>query len=340
MAKFCTGCGAALEDDKKFCTLCGAAQSEEGASAPAVEPAPKPQPTRPIQPTPPPVYHSPPQSQEAAVPPKGSKYDPITTWGYIGITLLMCIPVIGLVLMIVWACGKCKKIAKRNFARAMLIMLAVSLVISLILAIAGRALVKNVANTIEQESSISVSGLLGGGSESRDGSGSSGGLGDLLGGLAGMSGSGGDVTNEDIEDLEALGDLLDGLGALTGEDGGSLDDLIDGAIDVNKEAEAANDGWPKSLRAYPGGTANATASYRTEITGTSLEEMMDWIDELKKDGFVYQDFYDFGMTEEDMLGMNGWWAYDGETYLSVSYSDGTVIVDHTKELPDLSGLLG
>ena len=62
---------------------------------------------------------------------------------------------------------------------------------------------------------------------------------------------------------------------------------------------------------------------------------MGWIEELKKDGFEYQDFYDFGMSEEDMLGMNGWWAYDGNTYLSVSYSEGTVIVDHTKELPDL-----
>ena len=62
---------------------------------------------------------------------------------------------------------------------------------------------------------------------------------------------------------------------------------------------------------------------------------MGWIEDLKGDGFEYQDFYDFGMSEEDMLGMNGWWAYDGKTYLSVSYSDGTVIVDHTKELPDL-----
>ncbi len=67
---------------------------------------------------------------------------------------------------------------------------------------------------------------------------------------------------------------------------------------------------------------------------------MAWIEDLKKDGFEYQDFYEFGMTEEDMLGVNGWWATDGEIYISLSYSDGTVIVDHMNELPDMSSLLG
>ena len=132
----------------------------------------------------------------------------------------------------------------------------------------------------------------------------------------------------------ALEKMLDGLEGVTGEDSG-LDGLIDGAIEANREAEALNDGWPSTLRAYPGGEANAVASYRTEISGTTLEEMMGWIEDLKKDGFAYQDFYDFGMTEQDMLDMNGWWAYDGKTYLSVSFYEGTVTVDHTKELPDL-----
>ena len=62
---------------------------------------------------------------------------------------------------------------------------------------------------------------------------------------------------------------------------------------------------------------------------------MGWIEHLKADGFEYQGFYDFGMSEQDMLDMNSWWAYDGNTCLSVSFADGTVIVDHTKELPDL-----
>ena len=152
--------------------------------------------------------------------------------------------------------------------------------------------------------------------------------------MSGLSGEGG-PTNQNIEELKELNKMLEGLGGVTGEENG-FEGLIDGAIEANKDAEAANDGWPKTLREYPGGTATATASYRTEISGTTLEEMLGWIEDLKGDGFEYQDFYDFGMSEQDMLDMNGWWAYDGNTYLSVSFSEGTVTVDHTRELPDLA----
>ncbi len=367
MAKFCTNCGATMEDDKKFCTTCGTLLGEAAPASPTPEAAPEvtaepivtpapeaspvtepaPQPTRPppqAQPTPPPPQPQPQPITYAAtepVPPKGSKYAPITTWGYIGIFILMCIPLVGLILMIIWACGKCKKIAKRNLARAMLIMTVVGLVISLIIGIAGRAVFKSAMAAIEQESGINISELADGGAAASSDGGSASGLGDLLGGLAGLSGSGGDdVSNSDIEELEALGELLGGLGALIGEDSSGFEGLLDGAIEANKDAEAANDGWPKTLRKYPGGTATATASYRTEITNTSAEEMMGWIDDLKKDGFQFQDFYEFGMSEQDMLGMNSWWAYDGKTYLSVSYYDGIVTVDHTKELPDLSSYFG
>ena len=68
--------------------------------------------------------------------------------------------------------------------------------------------------------------------------------------------------------------------------------------------------------------------------------MLGWIDQLKIDGFEFQDFYGFGFSESDMLSMDAWWAYDGKTYLSVSYYDGTVTVDHTKELPDLESYFG
>ena len=47
-----------------------------------------------------------------------------------------------------------------------------------------------------------------------------------------------------------------------------------------------------------------------------------------------------GMSEADMQSMNAWWGTNGKWYLSISYADGTVTVDHMTELPDLSGLLG
>jgi amino acid transporter len=43
---------------------------------------------------------------------------------------LMGIPVIGLILSIVWACGVCRKIARRNLARAWLILLIAAIVLS------------------------------------------------------------------------------------------------------------------------------------------------------------------------------------------------------------------
>ena len=340
MAKFCTNCGATLDDDKKFCTECGAPVNEApaGAAAPPPPPpqsAPQPQ-AAPVyaqaatatMPPPQPAYQPAAAYGGDAPPPKGSKYEPITTGGYIGTMLLMCIPIVGQILMIVWAFAA-RKVNKRSLARASLIMLVVMLIISFLIGLALKSLFGKVVDIIEEETGVNITEITGG--EGRDGE--SGGLGGLLGIVSGLSGEGGS-TNQNIEELEELNKMLEGLGGVTGEENG-FDGLIDGAIQANKDAEAANDGWPKTLREYPGGTATATASYRTEISGTTLDEMMGWIDDLKKDGFEYQDFYDFGMSEEDMLGMNGWWAYDGNTYLSVSYSDGTVIVDHTKELPDL-----
>ena len=418
MSKFCTNCGATLNDDARFCTECGATLEAAAAqpAAAAAPPPPPPQAAAPVMQAAPPPQAAPaaekpkkkkkerPVYEDYDAPAPGSKYAPISTWGYIGISLLACIPIVGFILLIVWAFGGCKKINKRNFARAMLIMMAIGLVFSLISGCAMKMVFDKAVDAIEEESGISVSalmgkdngksgknsksddkenssgglgdlgalaGLLGGssdsGSKSGDsskdnddaanalgdlgalagllggGSGDGADLGSLLGGLAGAAGgSGGNATNQDIESLEDLSELLGGLEALQGGEssGGGLSEFAGNAADINREAEAANDGWPSTLREYPGGNAKATASYRTEISDTTLEEMMDWIDDLKGDGFKYQDFYDFGMSEADMLGMNGWWAYDGKIYLSVSYADGTVIVDHTKELPDLSGLFG
>lgn len=343
MAKFCTNCGATLYDDKKFCTQCGASVDEAPAGAAAL---PSPPPQSAPQPQAAPVYAQtatatmpPPQSayQPAAAyggdmaPAKGSKYEPITTKGFIGIMLLMCIPIVGQILMIVWALGGCRKINKRNLARASLIMMVVALVISFILGLVLKSLFGKVVDQIEAETGVSISEITGG---EKSKNGESGDLGGLLGIVSGLSGEDG-PTNQNIEELEELEKMLEGLEGVTDEESG-FNGLIDGAIQANRDAEAANDGWPKTLRAYPGGTATATASYRTEISGTTLDEMLGWIEDLKGDGFEYQDFYDFGMSEQDMLDMNGWWAYDGNTYLSVSFSEGTVIVDHTKELPDLA----
>ena len=78
------------------------------------------------------------RSERSASP--GSKYEPITTGGYIGIFLLMLLPLINLILLIIWACGGCQKVNKANFARAMLIMMIIGSVLSLLIFFAVRML--------------------------------------------------------------------------------------------------------------------------------------------------------------------------------------------------------
>ena len=359
MARFCTECGATLADDKRFCTKCGtpvgAAAGEAGKVQVENAAEQSAEVSQPVQSahqkqTPPPMQPVAPVYGADIAPAKGSKYDPITTWGYIGIMLLMCIPVVGLILMLVWAFGGCKKVNKRNLARASLIMAAIGLIFSLVIGILFKSLVGTVVGKVEEETGLSgLTGLMTGEEseeipeESSDSELSA--LMGLLGGAAVLesadgSGSNSNITNQDIQELEALSDMLDALEGVNGE--GSTDGLsefAEKAADINREAEAKGTGWPKELRPYPGGTQTATASYRTEITGTTYEEMWAYIDDLKSDGYEFQDFYDMGMSEEDMADY-GWWGTDGTVYVSISYSDGTVIIDHMYELPDMSSLLG
>ena len=88
------------------------------------------------------------QEQPADVAPaKGSKYEQISTLGFVGILLLLAIPVVGPILVIVWACGGCRKLQKRRFARAQLIVAALSLLLTALLVFAA---VRAVSNAIDE----------------------------------------------------------------------------------------------------------------------------------------------------------------------------------------------
>jgi len=84
----------------------------------------------------------PPAAQKAPEDPdkphKKSRYAPMTSWGMAIELFLMSIPVIGFILMIVWSCGVCRKIARRNLARACLILFIAALIVIIACALLAR----------------------------------------------------------------------------------------------------------------------------------------------------------------------------------------------------------
>ncbi len=98
-------------------------------------------PRQPVNPAP--VYEQPMQDPASAV--AGTPYEPISTLGWIGIFLLSGLPVIGVLLIIIWACGGCRKQSKKTYARALVIMFLVGLVISVI---AGLILKDRIAEVV------------------------------------------------------------------------------------------------------------------------------------------------------------------------------------------------
>ena len=110
----------------------------------APDPVPEPEPVFAPEPEPEPVPEPEPAPVAAPAPEPVKKETPVlatdtrslmTTAGYIFSTLLFAIPVIGLVFMIIWGCGKTKNISRKRFSLAFLIMRLICYVILLAAAV-------------------------------------------------------------------------------------------------------------------------------------------------------------------------------------------------------------
>ena len=167
-AKFCYYCGASLLNDQPFAPE--VAEPEEPAAPEVFEPeapvAPEvvepeePVEAEPVLPEEPaPVEETAPVKEPAPVEtpepepapaPQPVKTEPeakqpivlatdsrslMTTAGYIFTTILFHIPVIGLIFMIVWGCGKTKNLSRKRFSLACLIMRLIGFIVLLCAAV-------------------------------------------------------------------------------------------------------------------------------------------------------------------------------------------------------------
>ena len=119
----CESCGAEIANDSSFCTSCGkkitfrTAEEAIGANQPPVDYSQQ-------------YNYVPPQQQYY---PQPAMDPPLSVGQYIGMLLLLMIPVVGFVLLLVWAFGGSVNRNKKNYARASLLLLLISTVLIIIL---------------------------------------------------------------------------------------------------------------------------------------------------------------------------------------------------------------
>ena len=162
----CKNCSAQIPDGSKFCTVCGHKIVVEPFVAPKPQQPPQTEPTQ-VPPqaqhmqTPPQTQHTqvpsqapytqiPPQIQQGQVPPynlndaqqqtvsKNPALDaPLTVLDFFLMSLLSFVPIIGFIFLLIWAFSGNTNINRKNYARAALIWILVSIGLVILLSIIG-----------------------------------------------------------------------------------------------------------------------------------------------------------------------------------------------------------
>lgn len=171
----CKNCSAQIPDGSKFCTACGhkivvepfvaskpqqPPQAQHTQTPPQTEPTQVPPQAQHMQ-TPPQTQHTqvpsqapytqiPPQVQQGQVPPynlngtqqqtvsKNTALDaPLTVLDFFLMSLLSFVPIIGFIFLLIWAFSGNTNINRKNYARAALIWILVSIGLVILLSIIG-----------------------------------------------------------------------------------------------------------------------------------------------------------------------------------------------------------
>ena len=144
----CKNCSAQIPDGSKFCTVCGHKIVVEPFVAPKPQQPPQTEPTQ----VPPqaPYTQIPPQVQQGHLSPynlngtqqqtvsKNTALDaPLTVLDFFLMSLLSFVPIIGFIFLLIWAFSGNANINRKNYARAALIWILVSIGLVILLSIIG-----------------------------------------------------------------------------------------------------------------------------------------------------------------------------------------------------------
>lgn len=181
--KFCPNCGNMVADDAKFCFSCGKAFAETvpapenapAAEAPVAEAPAHEAPAEPIvipaapaveAPASAPVQPTPVQQTKPVQPvqPKPAPVEPkkllLSSFQYILLMLLFCIPVIGLVFLFIWGAGHPKNPSLKRFSGAMLILRLLFWILAIASGIAAFVLYGSELDSIARQAWPHVQALL------------------------------------------------------------------------------------------------------------------------------------------------------------------------------------
>ena len=128
---FCTKCSSKIPDGSIFCPECGQ-RLNTAQAVPQIPPRQTPQYAQP-QPQPRPGV----SRQVPQVPVLDPQSAPLTTGNFFWMPVILAIPVVGLIVLLVWAFSKSANLNRKHYARATLIWLLISLIPIAIATFAG-----------------------------------------------------------------------------------------------------------------------------------------------------------------------------------------------------------
>ena len=135
---FCSKCAAKIPDGSIFCPECGQKLTANNAQQAPLRQQP--------------LYTQPPVQQTRVSAPMQPAYDPqsapLSTGNFFWMPVLIGIPVIGFIVLLVWAFSKDTNLNRKHYARAALIWLLISLILVVIVTIAGGGFLRSLQDAI------------------------------------------------------------------------------------------------------------------------------------------------------------------------------------------------